>query len=227
MTKKTQTPRTPLKVLVADAVPLFAEALCAALEAAQGLSPLEIRPASGAEAVEQICALRPDVALVDYWMPDMEGAAVVRLVRGRQPDQKVIILSWFHGAREIEESLNAGAVGFLPKTVTLAQVGDAVARAHVGESPVYLKELEEMFLAISKKGDTAAATWEKLQGLSRRQLQILALLAENLAPKQAATQLGLSQETVRVHIRKMLEKTGAHSYVDVIAMARSCGLIRT
>ncbi|MGH2810751.1 MAG: response regulator, partial [Actinomycetota bacterium] len=176
----------PITVLVADSMPLFAEALGGVLSQQTDIRVLASRPSSGLDTVETVGSLRPDVALVDYWMPDMEGSAAVRLIRGRHPQLKVIILSWFHGAREIEESLNAGAVGFLPKHVTVAQVADAVRRAHAGESPVYLKELEEMFLSISRRGDTAAATWEKLQGLSKRQLQVLALLAENLAPKEAA-----------------------------------------
>ena len=215
-----------ITVMVADAVPLMAESLAGMLSREPDFQVLPDRPGGGLAAVEAILALRPDVALIDYWMDDMEGQAVVRLVRSRQPDRKIIILSWFHGTQQIERSLDAGAAGFLPKTVTVATVAEGIRKAHGGESPVYLAELEAMFLGISKRTDVAAELWKRMEGLSPRQLEILTLLSLNLAPKEVAERLSISRETVKVHLRNILEKTDCHSYVDVLTMARACGLIR-
>ena len=210
-----------------DAVPLFSDALAEALSHRPDIDVLAPRPGRGIDAFEAAVELRPDVMLLDYWMDDMEGAAAAHLIRHRRPAAKIIITSWFHGTREIEASLDAGAVGFFPKTLSVAQVAEGILRAHAGESPVFLKELEEMFLAISKRTHQAADTWALLEGLSRRQIEIITLLSMNLTAKEVAKRLSISPQTVKVHLRNVLEKTGAHSYVDVVTMARACGLIRT
>lgn len=216
-----------ISVIVADAVPLMVDALARVLSYEGDLTVFSDRPTTGLEVVEAVLSLRPDVALIDFWLPDMEGAAATRLIISRQPERKVLIMSWFHGTREMEAALDAGAAGFLPKSLNVARLADAIRRADAGESPVYLEELEEMFRRLSRRTDQVSEIWRKLEALSKRELELLALLSLNLSPKEAARRLSISPQTVKVHIRNMLEKTGAHSYIDVVNMGRACGLIRT
>ncbi|MGH2809476.1 MAG: response regulator transcription factor, partial [Actinomycetota bacterium] len=79
----------------------------------------------------------------------------------------------------------------------------------------------------SQRSHEASDLWTRLEGLSRRQVEIITLLSMNLTAKEVAKKLSISPQTVKVHLRNILEKTGAHSYVDVVNMARACGLIRT
>jgi|GEM_PF-507885 len=224
--KDNPTTPEPITVLVADAMPLVSDAVGGLLAYESDLQVFDEKPATGLAAVEAVARHKPDVALIDYWMADMEGAAATRLILARRPQTKVILMSWFHGTREIEASLNAGAAGFFPKSLTVAQVATGVRRAHAGESPVFLEELEALFRNISKRTDQAAGTWKRLETLSSRQLEILTLLSMNLVPKEVAKRLSISPQTVKVHLRNILEKADAHSYADVVTMARACGLIR-
>lgn len=214
-------------VLVADSQLLTAEALAAAVGAVNGLQALQVHPLTGAGAVQETLRLRPDILLLDYWMPDMEGAAACRLIRAHRPDQRVLLLSWFHGQREIEASLEAGAVGFLPRSLGLASVIDAIRRALAGEAPVFAEELREVLQKIKARVDPAAALWERLKSLTQRELAVLTLLSVSPSMKEVSRQLGIRPTTVKVHVRNILSKTGTTAYPDAIAMARACGLIRT
>lgn len=216
-----------ISVLVVDSQPLVADALRLLLNMEPDLSTLDDDPKSGLETVKVALQKRPEIAVIDYWMPDMDGAAIVRLIKARRPAIKIILLSWFHGTREIQAAFQAGAVGFLPKSLTVHQLAEGVRRAASGETPVYSDELHELYVAIQGRADQAAEIWKQFQEFTPRQIEVLALLAADLSVKQVASRLSIRFSTVRVHIRAMMEKTDTSSYRDIIAKARLCGLIRT
>ena len=220
------TPAPAIRVLVADPQRLLGESLARVLSK-RGLDVAPEYPSSGSSAVEAATRLQPDVALVDYRMPDAEGPEIVRRIRQSCPGVKTILLSWFHGTREIEEALDSGAVGFFTRSLGVDQVAEGVRRAFGGESPVFLKELEELFGALSKRADAAAFELEQLQSLSPRELEVLTLLALDHTVQEVADEMGIRLPTVKMYIRKMLKKTGAFSTQEVLVKARLAGLIRT
>ncbi|MGH2772255.1 MAG: response regulator transcription factor [Actinomycetota bacterium] len=214
------------RVLVADPQRLPGESLQRVL-AARGFDVLPGCPASGEEALAALAAAQPDVAVIDFRMPNLEGPEIALRAKELGYPTKVILLSWFHGTIEIERALDAGAVGFLTKSVDVDEVAEAIVRAHAGESPVFLDKLEALFATLSKRADKAAYELQDLKSLSRRELDVLTLLSLDRSVKEVADELGLSVATVKMYIRKMLAKTGTFSTQEVLVKARLAGLIRT
>lgn len=216
-----------IRVLLADAQPLFSEALAIALGACPDLEVLDERPTSGREAVEAAVSLLPDVAALDCWMWDVDGIALTRRIRCEVPEVKVVLLSWFHGARDIRGALEAGAAAFLPKSLTVAEVASAIRRVHAGESPVYAEELERLAKTIRRRDERAAAVWRRFAELTPREMDVLQLLSFGRHPEEIACELLISKATVRTHIHNILRKTGTRSQVECLALVRTYGLIQT
>lgn len=219
-------PGEPVAVLVADPQLLLAEALGGMLALQPDLSVCANHPTSGYEALATAAQDKPDVVLLEYWMPDIEGPAAARMMLSAAPDLKVIVLAWFYGIEQIEKSLAAGAVGFLPKSIGVEKVIEGIRSAALGESPIFLGELDELFKKVSRKADQAASVFTRLEGLSARELQILTMLSIHLSVAEVAEKLYISPTTVKTHIRNMLKKTDARSTREIVNMAISCGLIR-
>lgn len=215
------------RILIADAQPLFAEALGVALDRESDFSVVQKHPVSGPEVVEEVVTERPDVCLIDFWMPEMSGPAVTNSILARGEQAKVILLSWFHGVREIQNTFNCGAVGFLPKSVKIAQVAEAVRWARDGLPLVYPKEMEEIIRTISGRNEEAAKVWERFAALTPREIQILDLLGHGRPLKEMAETLSISHATMRTHVQKILEKTKTHTQMEAVALARKYGLIQS
>ncbi|MGH2670892.1 MAG: response regulator [bacterium] len=216
-----------ITVIVADAQHLFAEALGVALGRYPELEIHNHSPATGLEVIEVATTLDPDVVLLDFWMVGMEGPPTTRLLGKRAPRSKVLLLSWLHGPQQVEEALEAGAVGFLPKSLTLDQVAGAIRRAHAGESPVYSSELEELVRTIEAREHEVARISQRLLTLTPREIQILTMLSFGEPFDDVADKLSISPGTLRTHVHNILKKTGARSQIEAIAMARHYGLIQT
>ncbi|MGH2703666.1 MAG: response regulator [Actinomycetota bacterium] len=215
-------------VLVADAQRLFSEALAIALSRYPDLDVVDNNhPTSGLAAVEAAIDLRPDVALLDYWMVGMEGPAAARAILRRLPTCKIMLLSWLHGPAQVQEALDAGVVGFLPKSLGVGQVVDAIRRARAGEVPVYLEELKELLRNIELRDSEVEDMARRLGSLTPREIQILTLLSFGRRIEDVASDLSIAPGTLRTHVHNILKKTGARSQLEALAMARHHGLIQT
>lgn len=214
-------------MLVGDSQPLFAEALAGVLAREHDLVVFDEYPASGRDAIDAAFRLEPDVALIDYWIPGLEGPAVTNAITREAPRVKVIMLSWFYGVREIRSSLEAGATGFLPKNVSVAQVVEAIRDAHAGSSLVYPEQIAKMMERLDLGDKAAGKVWKKLRELTPRELEILALLAHGEPINVLADRLSISVHTLRTHIHRILDKTGTRSQMEAVALARRYGLIQS
>lgn len=194
-----------IRVLIADAQLLMADSLAAGLCWQPDFEILNFRPTSGKEVVETAEGCRPDVVLVDYWMPDMEGPAATRMLVAGNPPPRVLVLSWFYGPRQVWEALDAGACGFLPKSLPLEKVVSAIEQAYAGVCPVFASQTEEMVGRISRGNEKAAEVWTKLLTLSHREVDILRLLNDGLHVGEIAQALKISQSTVRTHLNHIFE----------------------
>lgn len=212
-------------MLIADAQVLFSDALAIALGCCEGLEILPDLPTEGRKAVAMAIADKPDIILVDYWMPEMDGPAVARTLAVQATETKVMHLSWFHGPIQIQESLASGAVGFLPKSVRVSLVAEAIVRAQAGESPVFEEQLQGLARTIATRQQYLADMQTRLASLTPRQLEILRLVGAGLMVTDVAKRLGLREGTVRTHIHNILDKTGARSQLEAVALARDEGLI--
>lgn len=212
--------------MIADAQLLFAESLGVALVDRYGFTVLQDHPTKGTDVLALAVAERPDVALLDYWLPDMESSALIKQFLRRLPYANIITLSWFHGPPQIQAALDAGAVGFLPKGVHIQTVADAIQQAVAGDTPVFAEEIAEMLDRITVRTSIVEERSERFATLTPRELHVLQLLATGLSALEIHQYLEISEATARTHIRRILAKTGAHSQVELIALAREQGLLR-
>lgn len=201
-------------VVVADAQRLFADALAHALERRGWISIVRPHPGGAHEAITAACEHRPDVALVDYWLDGLPGPDVIRALIACSPGTRVLSLSWFHGPSQVAEALAAGAAGFVPKHAAVADVVDAIRRAHAGERPV-------LHTGEAPRAHGAGPPVP----LSPRELEVLRLVAAGRDVPDISVSLRISRATVRTHIQRALEKTGTKSRVAAVAVARSHGLV--
>jgi len=214
-----------IRVLVADSQLLLSDALACSLRGFDGIDVLEEHPDSGLVVIDLVELLLPDVLIVEYWMPWLLAPAITTAIHAKAPGCKVIVISWMHGSREILNSLYAGAVGFLPKNVRVERVAEAIRRSQEGESPVFREQLDQLMKTLGDKDERSHDLWDRMKGLSRRQLQILALLSTGRPLKEIAQALDITPKTAKNYLYSMMTKAGAQSQVELLALARKCGLI--
>lgn len=215
---------TVISVLVADAQALFADVVALALADKPSIAVCEERPSAASAAVQLAATTRPDVALVDYWLDARPAPAVAQAILEVSPETKLVHLSSVHGPEQVQASLGAGAVGFLPKSVRVNQVAEAVYRAYAGERPVFEEQLAALVRTIEERDRQAADKMERFASLTAKELEVVEQLARGRAPDEAADRLGISLWTVRTHVRNVLRKTGARTQVEMVAMAHGAGL---
>lgn len=205
---------------MADAQRLLADAIKVSLSLQPDFEVIDESPVTGLDTVEAILRNKPDVSLVDYWMTGMEGPAITRMVLSRTAGQKIVILGWFHGPAEIKATRQAGATAFLSKELRDTDLVLAVRR--VAEGGVPKAKPRSRRPSPQSRND---ATWQRLTSLTPREVEILAKLAICGRPQEAAKQLSITPNTMRLHIQHILAKTGARNQVEAVALAREHGLI--
>lgn len=214
-----------ISVLIADAQVLFADALAIALGRFDDLDPIDDLPSDAAGALEATGAFRPDVAVLDFWLEGIDAWALTRRVVARSPGTRILHLSWFHGANQIEESIASGAAGFLPKGLRVTDVAEAIRRADAGECPVFADRLDGLVNRIERKRRYVEARSEALAAITPRELELLHLISNGLPVEEIAARLGITRATVRTHIHNILDKAGARSQLEAVAIARDHGLL--
>lgn len=194
--------------LVADDHP----ALVAAVSAYLGAHGFEIvGPAyDGREALALAAESKPALALVDWRMPNLSGAALVRAIVGASPETRIAVYTADADDRLKQEALAAGAVGIVLKEAPLADL--------VGALDAVLAGRRYIDPALSR-GATKPAS------LTPREIDVLSLLAEGLRHEEIGTRLGISSETVRTHLRKASGRLGASTRTQAVATALRLGLI--
>lgn len=213
-----------ITVLVADSQLLFAETLAISLGMKPDIRVFDEYPATAREAIEATRRLQPDVALLDYWLLE-GGPAAAEAIRFLSPPTKVLLLSWELSPDYISNSVSSGAVGFLPKSISVNEVAEAVRRAEAGQSFVYQDKLTRMFARLQRQYEETARLAERFRELTPRQLQVLGMLGAGFPIEEVGKRLGISRGTVMLHINKILTRTGARSQSEVVALARQAGLI--
>jgi DNA-binding NarL/FixJ family response regulator len=216
-----------IRVLIADDQALIRSGLRAIIESEPGMEVLG-EAGDGAEAVEAVRRLRPDVALMDIRMPRLDGVAATRaLLRGAAPVRtRIMILTTFHVDEYVTEALRAGASGFLLKEATGDQLVEAVRVICAGDAmlaPSVTRRLLERMA-----GDSAAAGdgREIRELLSAREVDVLLLVARGLSNAEIGARLHLAETTVKTHVQSMLAKLGVRDRLQAAVAAYDSGLVR-
>lgn len=212
-------------MLIADGQPLLAHALELALGDHRDLAVVPDHPHYAIDLVGAVARHRPDVALLDTGLHEMDPPAVLRAVLAQAPDTVVIQIGWFHTPRDVSAAFAAGAVGFLGKDAGLEEVADAIRRARAGERPVLSAGLADLAGSLPPEPDAVAAGVAGLADLSPRELEVLHLLAAGLSVEQVALRLEITVWTVRTHIRNLLKKTATRSQAEAVGLARQHGFV--
>ena len=169
--------------------------------------------ATGVKGLELVQRTRPDVLLLDVSLPDMDGIAIARLARERQPELRIVALSVHDEPAFVEGMLQAGAQGYVHKSATVVNLREAIRAVMRGER--YLSPVIRVRSA--GVGRTAGA-------LGKRELQVLALLAEGKRSAEIARRLGISPSTVDVHRRNIMRKLDLHTIAELTRFALRHGL---
>lgn len=213
------------RVLVADTQALFAEAIGGALDQEHDIAVIPQYPTRGRDALETIERHQPDIVLYDNWMLEIDGPTATRALASSTPATKVLLLSWYHGPRHIQAALNAGAAGFLPKSLGLEQLIEAVRRAAGGDPLVFGEELARLIENIDERIDSGYEVRERFASLSPREVQVLRALARPAPTAQVARSLGISAGTLKNHLHHIMAKTSTTTQLEVIGLARELELI--
>ncbi len=200
---------TVIRVLVVDDHRMFAESLVRVLDDEPDIEVTGIA-VSAADANAQVEQHHPDVCVLDYQLPDQDGASAVSALRGKAPDLRVVMLTGLAQMHTARAAVDAGCNGFVTKDRAAHDLVNAVRAAHAGvELP--LQSFPE------PAGDRF--------GLTPREHEVLRLLAEGSSTEEIMSRLFVSRNTVRTHVQKVIGKVGAHSKLEAVAIARRESLV--
>lgn len=166
----------------------------------------------GREAILQVEQAHPDVLLMDLVMPEMGGVAATRAIHQRWPQVQVIALTSFQEKELVQDALQAGAIGYLLKNVTGDDLHQAIRRAYTGRPTLAPEALQALIQPDSEESALG-------KDLTRREQEVLGLLAKGLSNPEIAERLVVSRATVKVHISGILSKLGVSNRSEAIALA--------
>ncbi|HEX3607057.1 MAG TPA: response regulator transcription factor [Candidatus Dormibacteraeota bacterium] len=206
-----------IRVLLVDDHAMVAEGFRRLLDATGDIEVVAMASTAVA-AAEAAVEHRPDVVLMDYRLPDGPGTAAAARIRAEVPGARVIMLTGSDEPDALRAALAAGCVGYLEKTGPLDRLPAAIRAAAAGESVISPHHLAQL------SAEPAAPAPRHLL-LTRRELEILRLVAEGMSNQMIADAAVVSIHTVRTHIQAILEKVGAHSKLEAVTIARRQGLL--
>ncbi len=177
----------------------------------------------GAEALEQAERLRPHVILMDLVMPRLDGVSAMRRLRATMPDARVIVLTSFLDDERLLPAIEAGAAGYLLKNAPPGELVRAIRAAHGGEAVIDPSAAARLVRAFGDPERTAARDGERL---TRREQEVLALIARGESNKRIALALGISEKTVKTHVGHVLAKLGVSDRTQAALRAVRDGLPR-
>ncbi|PIY50827.1 MAG: DNA-binding response regulator [Armatimonadetes bacterium CG_4_10_14_3_um_filter_66_18] len=205
--------KNALRVLVADDHPVVREGLAALINRRPDMAVVA-EASTGQEAVEQFLLHRPDVALLDLRMPEMDGVEVIAAIREQVPTARLVVLTTYADEEDIHRSLRAGARGYLLKDAPRDELLDCVRAVHDGQTVIPP--------AIALK----LASRLRATELTPRELDVLRLLATGQSNKQIAAALFIAEGTVKTHVNALLRKLEAADRTGVVTLALKRGLLR-
>jgi DNA-binding NarL/FixJ family response regulator len=179
----------------------------------------------GAEAVDVVGRLRPDVVLMDIRMPTMDGLEATRRILAAPTDCRVLMLTTFDLDRYVYAALSAGASGFLLKDVTPEHLTAAVRLVTTGDAllaPSITRRLVERF---ATPAPTQPAVHRDLAVLTPRELEVLTLMGHGLSNGELAGELTLSEATIKTHVARIFAKLGLRDRAQAVVVAYETGLV--
>jgi DNA-binding NarL/FixJ family response regulator len=206
-------PTAQIRVLGADDHPLLRQGIAAVIESQPDMVLVSMA-ATGSDAVRMYREFEPDITLMDLRLPDISGIDAMIAIRNEFPDARIVMLTTFEGDVEIQRALQAGARGYLLKSTPPDELVQAIRQVHAGKKRV--------------PPEVAAQLAEHMsyESLTAREVEVLREVAEGNRNKEIATRLFISEETVKVHIKHIMDKLGATDRTQAISIGVRRGIIQ-
>ena len=211
----------PIRALIVDDHALFRRGLEMVLAAEDDIE-LVGEASDGSEAVQKAGESLPDVVLMDIRMPKSSGIEACRAMKEVAPSSKIVMLTISDEEEDLFEAIRAGASGYLLKDIPLDEVADVVRAVHGGQSlinPSMAAKLLTEFAALNKRDQEEPAEQVPAPKLTDREMQVLKLVAKGMNNRDIAKELFISENTVKNHVRNILEKLQIHSRMEAVMIA--------
>lgn len=209
-----QTTGNRIGILVVDDHPLLREGIAAVIGGQPDMLLLA-EATNGAEAVEQFAVHRPDITLMDLQMPEMNGIDAIAAIRAQSPLARIVVLTTYHGDVQALHAFRAGASGYLLKNMLRRELIDTIRVVHAGGKRIPPEIASEI------------ARYVASEALSTREIEVLRQVAVGNANKRVAALLGISEETVKAHMKSILSKLAANDRTHAVTIALKRGIIET
>ncbi len=201
-----------IRVLCIDDHPVVRDGIAAIINLQTDMM-LAGAAATGGEALERYFELRPDVALVDLQLPDMSGFDVIKKIRDKFPNARIIVLSSHEGDVDIQRALEAGAQGYVAKGIVRGELLETIRSVHTGK--------RRLPAAVAQKLAEHMAD----EPISPRELEVLSLMAAGKRNKEIAGELSIAEDTVKMHVRNILSKLQVNDRTEAVTIALRRGII--
>jgi DNA-binding NarL/FixJ family response regulator len=202
----------PIRILVVDDHPILREGVALILEDRSDMVVVgEAR--DGVEAIVRFRELQPDITLMDLQMPGMSGLDAIKAIRAEQPNARIVVLTTYDGDVQAVRALKAGAMGYLLKSSLRTEMLDAIREVHEGRRYLHRHIADEIALHVVE------------DPLSEREVAVLQLVAVGKANKQVAWELGVSEETVKAHLKAIFSKLDVADRTHAVTVAARRGII--
>lgn len=214
----------PIRVILADDHPLIREGLRGMLAESPEIEVVA-EASNGHELIGAVRSHFPDVVVVDIRMPDVDGIEAVRRIRKHHPQVKALMLTVHDEEAYVHEAISAGATGYMLKTVSAEELVRAVRAVADGKAmlhPAITRQMIDEFAEMARRTDRAGSPHR----LSKREQEVLQLLAYGKSNKEIARDLGIGAQTVKTHIAHIFAKLDASDRTGAVAIALRGGLVQ-
>jgi DNA-binding NarL/FixJ family response regulator len=212
----------PVTVVVADDQAAVREGLVLLLGTLPGITVVG-QAEDGAAAVETVVATHPQVVLMDLNMPGLDGVEATRRIRADHPQTQVVVLTTYSDDESIIGALKAGALGYLTKDATRAEIGRAVLAAAAGQAVLDPAVQQRLLLAAARAPAPQPDQDHDPDELTPRESDVLRLIAEGKSNREIARALYISEATVKTHVNRIFAKTGSRDRAQAIRYAYTHG----
>jgi DNA-binding NarL/FixJ family response regulator len=203
----------PIRILTADDHPLMRAGVASFLATEPGMKVVA-EAATGEEALEKYRQVRPDLVLMDLSMPVMDGLEATRAILAEFPDARIVVLTTYEGDEDIHRALDAGAMGYLVKDMMVAEVVKVVRLVMSGRR------------GIPSTIAAKLAEHTPRVALTPRETEVIALMSSGLTNATIAQRIGRTEETVKVHVKNILQKLDVRDRTEAVTVAARRGFIR-